>query len=76
MAIVRPPPNKKPPINPAKFCCQGRVLRPNRNAAIINSFIRAKYGFLSCFQWHNVRRTMKDAITPESDDSGPTCEKV
>lgn len=49
-ANVSPIPKKMPPIRPAKFCCQGKVLMPNRHAAINRSFIRARYGFLSCFQ--------------------------
>lgn len=49
-ANVSPMPKKIPPIRPAKFCCQGKVLMPNRHAAINKSFIRARYGFLSCFQ--------------------------
>ena len=49
-AKVSAVPNTNPPIKPAKFCCQGSVPIPNNDAAIRSNFIRAKYGFLSCFQ--------------------------
>lgn len=49
-ANVNPIPKKIPPIKPAKFCCHGKVLIPNRQAAIRRSLIKARYGFLSCFQ--------------------------
>ena len=41
-ANVNPIPKKIPPIRPAKFCCQGKVLIPKRHAAINKSLIRAK----------------------------------
>lgn len=41
-ANVKPIPKKIPPIKPTKFCCHGRVLIPNRHAAIKRSFIKAR----------------------------------
>lgn len=75
-ANVSPIPKKIPPISPAKFCCQGKVLMPNRHAAINRSFIRARYGFLSCFQWQKVKMIAKDEMTPANDDKGPTWTKT
>lgn len=41
-ANVNPIPKTIPPMRPAKFCCHGNVLIPNKQAPINKSFIKAR----------------------------------